>query len=220
MLEQETRVPTPWWVRGLVWLGVPPACAGLMLGLLWVVERLPFGGPVNLIRRLPEPWDVVTALGIGLIIGLILAALIDNESLTVRITPREVVLTRPGHRRTVAKVEIAVAFPDRDQLVLLGRTGRELAREPTLLPAGRLSAAFGAHGVPWAEQDPYLDAYRRWVPGSGELPESAHAVFTARQSALKSGDDEDLRELREELGRLGFVVRDVKKKQYWRRADG
>nr|WP_221382133.1 hypothetical protein [Actinoplanes polyasparticus] len=215
MLEQETTVPTPWWSRMLVWLLLPVAGAGLLWGILWVIDRLPFGGPFNLIRDLPEPWDLVAALGIGFVLGLILAALVDAESLTVRITPMEVVLTRPGHRRAVPKGEIALAFPDRDQLVLLGRTGRELAREPSHLSKQKLSAAFGSRGVAWAEQDPYLDAYRRWVPGLPDLPD---AVFTARQKALSSGDDDDVRELREELGRLGFVVRDEKKRQYWRRA--
>jgi hypothetical protein len=196
-------------------LCLPVVGAGLLWGILWVIDRVPFGGPFELIRRLPEPWDRVVGLGIGLIVGLIFAALVDAESLTVRITALEVVLTRPGHHRAVPKGEIALAFPDRDQLVLLGRTGRELAREPSHLSKQRLSAAFGSRGVAWAEKDPYLDAYRRWVPGLPDLPD---AVFTARQKALTAGDEDDARELREELGRLGFVVRDEKKRQYWRRA--
>ncbi|MBL7254126.1 YqeB family protein [Paractinoplanes lichenicola] len=217
MLEQETTVPTPLWSRVLVWLCLPLAGAALLWGILLLIDWLPFGGPLNLVRRLPEPWDLVVALGLGLIIGLIFAALVDAESLTVRITTMEVVLTRPGRRRAVPRGEIAVAFPDRDQLVLLGRTGRELGREPCHLSKKKLSAAFTAHGVAWAEQDPYLEAYRRWVPHLPDVPDAANAVFTARQKALSSGDDEDVRELREELGRLGFVVRDDKKKQYWRR---
>jgi hypothetical protein len=214
VLEPETTVPTPLWSRVLVWLGLPIAGAALLWGIFRVIDWLPFGGPFNLVRKLPEPWDLVVALALGAVIGLILAALVDAESLTVRISSLEVVLTRPGHRRAVPRGEIAVAFPDRDQLVLLGRTGQELAREPSHLSKRRLSEAFGSRGVAWADQDPYLDAYRRWVPGLPDLPD---AVFAARQKALDSGDDHDVRELREELGRMGFVVRDEKKKQYWRR---
>ncbi|MBU2662763.1 hypothetical protein KOI35_04510 [Actinoplanes bogorensis] len=214
MLEQETRVPTPVWVRVLVWLCLPVVGAALLWGVLQLIEWLPFGGPFNLVRRLPEPWDLVVALGVGAIIGLIFAALVDAESLTVRVTTLEVVLTRPGHRRVVPRGEIAVAFPDRDQLVLLGRSGQELAREPSHLSHAKLQQAFGARGVAWAGQDPYLEAYRRWVPGLSDLPD---AIFAARQKALDSGDEDDIRELREELGRMGFVVRDEKKKQYWRR---
>ena len=51
------------------------------------------------------------------------------------------------------------------------------------------------------------------------MPADANAVFAARQEALKGGDDRDITELREELARLGFVVRDDHKRQYWRRVD-
>ncbi|MBM2622899.1 hypothetical protein JIG36_46105 [Actinoplanes sp. LDG1-06] len=214
MLEQETTtVPTPMWSRVLVWLCLPVVGAALLWGVLLLIDWLPFGGPLNFVRRLPEPWDLVVALGLGAVIGLIFAALVDAESLTVRIGTAEVVLTRPGHRRAVPRGEIAVGFPDRDQLVLLGRNGQELAREPSHLSKQRLRQAFASRGMAWADEDPYLDTYRRWVPGLPDLPD---AVFTARQKALDSGDDEDIRELREELGRLGFVVRDEKKRQYFR----
>ncbi len=48
------------------------------------------------------------------------------------------------------------------------------------------------------------------------------AVFRLKQEALeilwtRAGDN---RELRAELGRLGFVIRDARTRQYWRRADG
>jgi hypothetical protein len=58
------------------------------------------------------------------------------------------------------------------------------------------------------------------VPGLPELPATAHALLAARQKAVDSGDDSDKRELRSELGRLGYVIRDDRKRQYWRQADG
>ena len=143
-----------------------------------------------------------------------------RESLTVRITRAEVVLTRPGTTTAVPRPVVAVAFRDRDQLVLLGSTGRELAREPSHLSAGRLRTAFTANGIAWADQDPYLASYHRWVPDLPELPPAAHALLAARQKAVESGDEADQRELRGELGRLGYVIRDDRKRQYWRRADG
>ena len=101
--------------------------------------------------------------------------------------------------------------------MLLGRTGRELAREPSTFAPKRLAPAFRSQGIAWSDQDPYADAYRRWIPDSPDVPADANAVFAARQEALKSGDERDIAELREELGRLGFVVRDDRKRQYWRR---
>ncbi|WP_433367087.1 YqeB family protein [Actinoplanes sp. CA-142083] len=220
MLQQTTNVPTPWWARVLVWLCLPAIGAALLYLVMRVAVWLPLPGPFNLARELPEPAASITAAALGALLGLILAGLVDRESLTVRITLEEVVLTRPGTTATVPRPEVTVAFPDRDQLVLLGRTGRELAREPCHLSAGRLRAAFAANGIAWADQDPYLSSYRRWVPDLPDLPATAHALLAARQKALDAGDDADKRELRGELGRLGYVLRDERKRQYWRHADG
>ena len=220
VLEQTTTVPTPWWTRTLVWLGLPAAGAGLMLLIVAVAGQRWLPGPFALVRKLPDPIAGYALPALGAVIGLVLAALVDRESLTVRLSGAEVRLSRPGHHRVVPRADVAVAFPDRDQLVLLGRTGRVLAREPSHLSATRLRAAFAAHGIAWADQDPYLAAYRRWVPGLPDLPATAEPILVARQKALSAGDDDEVRELGEELSRLGIVVRDERKKQYWRRAEG
>ena len=225
MLEQTTIVATPLWARTAGWLGLPLTGAALLLGLdriADVVVRLPWApmrAPFRLVQQLPEPQATIGALVLGAVAGLVLAAFADTESLTVRITGDEVVLTRPRVVRTVPRRDVAVAFRERDRLVLLGRTGRELAREPSHLSPRRLAPLFRAHGVAWADRDPYADAYRRWVPGLPDVPADAEAVFVARQAALKSGDGRDADELRGELARLGFVVRDDHKRQYWRRAE-
>jgi hypothetical protein len=223
VLEQTTTVATPIWARAAVWAGLPVVGAALVLGLdrlADVVVRLswaPMRGPFRLIQSIPEPQATIGALVLGAIAGLILAGLVDAESLTVRFSGFEVVLHRPGVTRTVARSDLAVAFREKDKLILLGRTGRELAREPFNVAPKRLAAAFRSQGIAWADQDPYADSYRRWIPNSPEVPADADAVFAARQEALKSGDERDITELREELGRLGFVVRDDHKRQYYRR---
>ncbi len=225
VLDEKTTVATPVWARTLGWLGLPVSGGALLLGVDrladWVV-RIPWAplrGPFRLVQQLPEPQATIGALVLGGVIGLVLAALADAESLTVRFDGDAVLLTRPSVRRSVPRRDVAVAFRDRDRLVLLGRTGRELAREPAHLSPGRLAPAFRAHGIAWADRDPYADAYRRWVPGLPDVPADAEAVFVARQAALKGGDSRDADELRGELARLGFVVRDDHKRQYWRRVD-
>lgn len=220
MLQQTTTVPTPRWFRLLVWLCLPAVGAALALLLLGVLVWLPLPGPFGLVRDLPGGVATLVGIAVGTILGLIFAGLVDRESLTVQLTTTDVVLTRPGTKRILARGEVAVAFRDRDQLILLGRTGRELAHEPCHLSKAKLQTAFASYGIAWSDQDPYLDAYRRWVPDLPELPPPANAVFAARQKALESGDEGDKRELREELGRLGLVVRDQRKRQYWRRVDG
>ncbi|NMO57893.1 hypothetical protein HH310_42865 [Actinoplanes sp. TBRC 11911] len=220
MLQQTTTIPTPWWLRMLVWLCLPAIGAALLLLLLGVFVWLPLPGPFDVVRDLPDDVATVVSIAAGAVLGLIFAGLVDRESLTVRFTMTDVVLTRPGTRRILPRGEVAVAFRDRDQLILLGRTGRELAHEPCHLAKQKLQSAFASYGIAWSDQDPYLEAYRRWVPDLPDLPPSANAVFIARQKALESGDEGDKRELREELGRLGLVVRDQRKRQYWRRVDG
>jgi hypothetical protein len=226
VLESTTTVATRWWLRAAVWLGVPAAGAGLLQLLNWAADwivRLPWApmrGPFRLVQDIPEPQATIGALVLGGVGGAVLALLADAESLTVRLSRTEVVLRRPGVTRTVPRPDVAVAFRDGDRLVLLGRTGRELAREPSHLSPKRLAPAFAAHGITWSDRDPYADAYRRWVPDSPQVPAEANAVFAARQEALRSGDERDCAELRTELARLGFVVRDERKRQYWRRVDG
>lgn len=220
MLHQTTTVPTPWWARVLGWLGLPAVGAVLLYLLLRVAAWVPLPGPFELIRELPEPVSSIVAAVVGTVIGLVLATMADQESLTVRLSTTDIVLTRPGYRRTLARADVAVAFSERDRLILLGRTGRELAREPSHLSRAKLSAAFREHSIAWSDQDPYLETYRRWVPDLPDVPAAAGAVFAARQTALKENDESDVKELREELGRLGFVVRDDHKRQYWRRVDG
>ncbi|GIE47910.1 hypothetical protein Ani05nite_14440 [Amorphoplanes nipponensis] len=221
-MDDETIVATPVWARAAVWTGGPAAGAGVgwalheLPGWLLRVPWLPLRGPLRLVDRLDEPAATFGALLLGAVAGLVLAGLIDRESLTVRLSRTEVTLTRPGTSRTVPRDAVAVAYPERDQLVLLGRTGRELAREPSHLDAGRLAAAFGPA---WSARDPYAGSYHRWVPDRPDVPGEAAALFAARQRALDRGDGDDARELRDELARLGFVLRDEKKRQHFRRTD-
>jgi hypothetical protein len=212
VLEQTTSVATSVWARAAAWIGLPLAGAGLLLAVDRIADAVvrlpvaPLRGLFRAVQGMPEPHNTIGALTLGAAAGLVLAWFVDAESLTVRFTRTEVMLIRPHARAVVPTGEVAVAFRDRDRLVLLGRTGRELAREPAHLSPRRLAPAFRAHGIAWADGDPYADAYRRWIPGSPEVPADANAVFAD--------------ELRGELARLGFVVRDDHKRQYWRHVDG
>ncbi|MET8149717.1 hypothetical protein ACIBSW_29125 [Actinoplanes sp. NPDC049668] len=219
MTDDSTTVATPVWARAATWAALPAGGAGLG----WVVHQLPdwilripfapMRGPFRLAARLPEPEATIGALLLGTLAGLVLAFLADRESLSVRMSHSEVTLKRPGTVRTVPRAEVAVAYRERDRLVLLGRTGRELAREPSHLSSARLATLFGPA---WSDRDPYADAYRRWVPGLPDVPAEAEALFLARQRALDGGDGDDAAELRGELARLGFVTRDEKKRQHFR----
>ncbi|MFD0385461.1 hypothetical protein ACFQ2B_33740 [Streptomyces stramineus] len=138
--------------------------------------------------------------------------------MAVRVSDERVVLTRKGRDQQFPRDAVGTAFRDGKRLVLLGRDGAELAREECDLNARRMADAFTKHGYAWADGDPHRGEFRRWVRDAPGLPEGANAVLKARQRLLEkhgsSGDE--VRELRDDLARLGVVVRDEKRRQYWR----
>ncbi|WP_328769731.1 YqeB family protein [Streptomyces sp. NBC_00286] len=223
---QEGRPGEPTVLAESTW-GVVALCvaAGAVVGELvrllagWFVTLrwAPFKGPAELLDSAPEPWVTIGAVTVGALLGLFAALILLHESLAVRVSGSHVELTIRDESEEFARDKIRLVFPDGKQLVLLGHHSEELAREDCGLPKRRLAEAFTEHGYPWADADPYAAEFRRWVPDTPGLPEGANALFKAREKALKKQDDaEDARELRKELARLGVVVREKDKRQYWR----
>lgn len=217
------------WERALIWGGFPVAGA-VLGGLVWLVAGwvvalrwVPMRGPFELVDSLPDLPAALGCMGLGAVAGLVLAFVAEREYVTVAVGDDRVVCVRDGAERSVPRASVGAVFVDEGRLVLLDRRGRELlvysAREGADLPGTeRLARAFKAHGYPWSPGgDPHRDEYRRWVPDIPGLPSGANALLRARAKALDSGDGEEAAQLREELGRLGVVVReDGKKRQFWR----
>jgi hypothetical protein len=219
-----TVVADPRWRRALVWIGLP--LLGLPAG--WLLESVagwvaslpwaPFQGPFRLVASVPEPHATIGALAIGGLAGLVLATLAAVDRLTVTVRDDQVSFTRDGVTRTVKRPLVSAVFLDGKQLVLLGPATEELTREGSDLEPNRLRAAFVAHGFPWqADGDPYRDEYQRWVDDVPDLPAGANVLLRARARALDKGDGDEVAQLRADLARLGVVVRDEDKRQYWRR---
>ncbi|MFJ8717696.1 hypothetical protein ACIRD9_31750 [Streptomyces violaceus] len=199
------------------------AVAGALLPLLarglLMLPWAPLEGPAELLTSIPEPALTLGTVAVGALGGLLLGFTAVHESLSVSISATHLTLTIRETTREFTREEIAVLFRDGKHLVVLAPDSRELAREHCGLPWSRLTDTLAAHGYSWAEEDPYRAEFRRWVPGTPGLPEGADALLRARAQARKSEDDaEDARELRGELLRLGVVVRDEEKRQYWRLA--
>ncbi|MFJ8631722.1 hypothetical protein [Streptomyces sp. NPDC093568] len=202
-------------------------CTACGAGVGWLVTLLadwlvtlswaPLQGPAELVTSVPEPRLTVGGIAVGAVLGLGVGFVAVHESLTVRVSGSRVVLGVRDSSQEFARDEVSLAVRDGKQLVLLGADGMEIAREDCGLPWARVAEAFGAHGYRWADEDPYREEFRRWVPGMPGLPEGADALLRARAAAReKDGGAEDARELRGELLRLGVVVRDEGKRQYWR----
>ncbi|MFF5966879.1 hypothetical protein ACFY64_24740 [Streptomyces collinus] len=197
------------------------AVAGALLPLLarWLLTLpwAPLEGPAELLTSVPEPALTLGTIAVGVLGGLLLGFTAVHESLSVRVSDTHVTLTVRDSAQEFPREEISVFFRDDKQLVLLGPDSLELAREHCGLNWQRLADALTEHGYAWAEEDPYRAEFRRWVPGTPGLPPGADALLRARAQARKREDDaKDARELRGELLRLGVVVRDEEKRQYWR----
>lgn len=219
-------VKDPLCVRLLMWVGFPLAGAavGLLLRMIagWVagLEWVPWQGPFKLIASLDRPWDWAAPVGVGVLAGLILAFVGWAESLTVTVSRESIGFKGGDKEHEIAGPAVKGVFMDGKQLVLLGSSTEELAREKSDLDRGALERGFRAHGYAWSPGgDPYADRYRRWVRDDPALSGSANAVLKARAMALQKGDKDDAAELRAELIKLGVVVRDERKRQWWRSTD-
>jgi len=198
------------------------AGTGRLVGPLahWLVTLpwAPMQGPARLLASVPGVW----LLAVGAAAGLAVALVAQYEQLAVRVSDEQVVLTRKDRRLEFPRDTVGAAFLDGGRLVLLGEDSGELAREECDLNTRRVADAFTRHGYAWTAGDPHRSEFSRWVPDTPGLPEGANAVLKARQRFLekKGPADDDVRELRDELGRLGVVVRDEKRRQYWRALRG
>ncbi|TCO33141.1 hypothetical protein EV652_103140 [Kribbella steppae] len=195
-----------------------PRIADWASTLGWV----PFQGPLKLIAGWDEWWVSVICIVIGLLAGVLLAAMALEDTLKVTVTRQSVEFLKNQKTVTVPREKVAVAFLDGKEIVLQDSSSRELAREKhdqLKSEAKQIPAAFRAHGYPWSEGgDPHADRFRRWVPDEPELPPTVNALLKARSKAFDQGDKgkADLRELRDEVTKLGYTVKDKEKKQYWR----
>ncbi|MFE9691519.1 hypothetical protein [Micromonospora sp. NPDC005806] len=206
----------------VMWAGFPLLGAGLGAGLTaasgWLagLPWFPFQGWFALLDRLPEEWAYPAGAAVAALAGLVVAYLGTRERLTVTVGRTGVRLHRDGHGQDVDRATVAGVFLDRKALVLLDAAGGELVRETSDLSHARLREAFTGQGWPWLAQDPHREAYRRWVPGLSGMPSGADALLRARQRAVDTDRGGEAGELRGELARLGVVVRDEGKRQYWR----
>jgi hypothetical protein len=190
-----------------------PVIARWLLELPWV----PFAGPLRLVEHLGDGWGRVGAAAGGVLLGAALGFLGMHEALRVTVSYNGLTVVSGDTRRTVARADVDAVFVEGRQLVVLDRDSRQVVRDK-LENANhpRVERAFRAHGYPWVNGDPYAGLFRRWVPDVPELPAAVNAVLAARAKALESKSASDAAELRDEVQKLGYTVRDVGRVQHWR----
>ena len=182
------------------------------------VDGLPFGQMTDLVASWNSPWSLVAIIAVGVVAGLAFALFAIHDDVKVTIGPGSLTLKRGDKSSTYQRAEIDALFIDAKHLVLLDRQTAELAREPFDAKADDLAAALRDRQYPWYEADPYTSAYRRWLDGAPELTQAENFVLRTREKALAEDDKDEAADIRNELTKLGLVVRDEGHRQYWRRA--
>jgi hypothetical protein len=196
---------------GLVLGFFVPSIAESGVGLLWA----PLEGALRLIVPF-EGLVVVAWLVTGLVLGFGVAVGVVTGCLTVTLTDSQIRLEKGGTTRTIARSEANAVFVDGKKLVVLDGESRQLMCETHASTSADVARAFRSHGYPWVGKDPYAGLYRQWVPGTPDLPPLVNAIMAVREIALRKQVAWDVTELRDEVQRLGFVVRDEGARQYWR----
>ncbi|MER7006470.1 hypothetical protein ABT297_25995 [Dactylosporangium sp. NPDC000555] len=190
-----------------------PVVARWLLGLPWV----PFAGPLRLVGHLDGGWGLLAAVAGGALLGAVVGFSAVHESLKVTVGDEGLTVVSGDSRRTVAKPDVDAVFVDGRQLVVLDRDSRQVVRDRLENAANpKVERAFRAHGYPWVDGDPYAGLFRRWVPDLPDLPAAVNAVLAARAKALESRSAADAAELRDEVQKLGYTVREIGSVQHWR----
>jgi hypothetical protein len=203
---------------------------GLVLGFFlpriadWAVRQswVPWRRPLEFIAESDSWWVTAICIALGVIGGLLLAAMALEDTLKTTISTTEVEFLKNQKTTRVPREEVAVAFLDGKDIVLQDSRSAELAREKHdqfASESKKIADAFRSQGYPWSDAgDPHGSEFRRWVEDDPDVSPAANAVLRARAKAFDQGDKgkADLRELRLELAKLGYVIRDRDKKQYWR----
>lgn len=219
--QAPTTLSEPVSVFVLMWVGFPilgaavgwglAQLSGLVSGLAW----FPFKGVFALVASIPQPQLTIGALVVGALLGMGVALLGHAETLSVTFSGDAITARRGDQTVAVETARVESAFRDGKYLVLLDARGAELLREKSDIDADRMRETFVAQGFNWLDADPHHGQWRVWVDGTPDLPDGGNALLRTREKELKKSTP-DLVDVRAELLRLGIMVRDDKRKQYWR----
>ncbi|WP_026908118.1 YqeB family protein [Paucisalibacillus globulus] len=177
---------------------------------------VPWEKLIEFIASLNSLWISIVASIIGIIAGILLTLIIFEESLEVTITYENLLLKLGDKVDTLDKKDISTIYIENKQLIILGKNSNELYREVFETKIDTVRETFRNYQYPWKEKDPFEKEYQRWVLGHPDFPEKVNALLYAREHALKEDKKKDAKYLREDLAKLGVVIRDERNSQYVR----
>lgn len=202
-------------------VGAPALGLALRLVLFpvgeWASEHVPvFRALTKFLTSSDSRWDTVGFAVAGVVVGIAFAVAAIRETLAMTLTNHQLESRKKGVCTTISRGDVSAAFMDGKQLVLVGQQSEELVRGVQESESGKVGAAFREHRWPWADTDPHAEQFRRWVPDLPDLPPAVNALLASRGRALDKGDATGAADLRAEVARLRYVIRDERKRQYWR----
>lgn len=198
-------------IGGLLGWAAPPVARWLG-DLGWV----PFGFAVDIVGSPTGSWAVMGVIVGSAAVGLVLGVVVCVDCLMVTLDDDEIRFHRHLETTSAKRGEVGAVFVDDGDLVVLAHDSSVLLRGHHESDTRSISEACGVHDFPWCDEDPFTGSYHRWVAGTGDLPPGVDALLVARERVLKKKDDADADELRTEIERAGFTVREEKHRQYWR----
>ena len=187
----------------------------------WVLTLpiVPMEKLISLIASFNSLWVSIVATVIGIIVGVLLTAIIFDESLEVTVSDQNLQLKLGDKVETIEKKDISTIYIENKQLIILGQNSDELYQEVIETKLDSVREAFYQYQYPWVDKDPYENQYQRWVLGHPDFPEKINALLYARESALRDDKKKDAKYLREDLAKLGIVIKDERNGQYVRSAN-
>lgn len=169
------------------------------------------------ISSLNHFWVSIVATIIGVIVGLVFSIIVFSETLKVIVSDNKLKLVIDDVEKAIEKKEVSAIYLENKDLVVLGQSGHELYRGLLESKLEVIQEAFSHQSYPWKEEDPFASQYKRGVLDHPDFPADINALLNARARALKEENKEEAKHLREDLAKVGVVIRDEKKAQYVRR---
>ena len=191
-----------------------------LVGLLrTALEASPFPttGLVRLIAETPFSWSVPIMSALGLIAGVYIANAAIKEALHLVVADDHVEYQQNNGEGWISHADTSAIYFDAQNLIFLDP--KHLIRHrlnADALPKRDVIDALQDHDYPFYPQDPFEDAYLRWIDGRPEFTDQEHRLLRRRNRLTKDpGARTDVDEL---LQQHGIVVRQHQNQLQVRRA--
>ncbi|GAA1747820.1 YqeB family protein [Aeromicrobium alkaliterrae] len=126
--------------------------APLLAAWLADVPFIPFSEPLRWVGDFDEPWQWAVRGIVGLVAGLVLAAVTLESEYRLEVHDDRVVVVHGKDRRTLTRDQVVGVHRDRKKVVIDGTQGRRLFEETVEAKRDAVRAAFVDRGWPYESE--------------------------------------------------------------------